>query len=336
MNNVAVKDSKTKILEAFQRLLAEKQKIDSKVATKEEEAEKEKNKKTIEVASTYTVDSIVKGLADLQLEFGSIITGLSTKLNAETTKLDELKKAIQIENQHLQELQQVRVVADALHILNQEHQEKLRIIEENATNQQETLDKEITEIRKNWQKEQEEFTTTIREETELLTAERQRQEADYQYELERDRKIKTDEYEEFRRKLERELQQFNQEKDKDWAERERILTANQALFEEYRKKVEAFPSELEAATKKAYGEGISEINQEAKVKSDLFEKEWEASKQSYELKIQALEQKIQRQTEQITELTNQLQNALKQAQDLAMRAFESSSSNFSAKTDKAQ
>lgn len=332
MNNVAVKDSKTKILEAFQRLLAEKQKIDSKVATKEEEAEKEKNKKTLELASTYTVDSIVKGLADLQLEFGSIITGLSSKLTAETTKLDELKKAIVIENQHLQELQQVRVVADALHILTQEHQEKLRTIEENATNQRENLDKEITETRKNWQKEQEEFTTTIREQTELLTAERQRQEADYQYELERNRKIKTDEYEEFSRKLERELQQSNQEKEKDWTEREQIFTANQALFEENRKKVEAFPAEMDEATKKAYGEGISEVNQEAKVKSDLFEKEWEASKQSYELKIQALEQKIQRQTEQITELTNQLQNALRQAQDLAMRAFESSS----AKTTKAQ
>jgi hypothetical protein len=57
MNNVALKDSKTKILEAFQRLIAEKQKIDSKVATKEEEAEKEKNKKITEIASTYTVDS---------------------------------------------------------------------------------------------------------------------------------------------------------------------------------------------------------------------------------------------------------------------------------------
>ncbi|MFB2834349.1 hypothetical protein [Floridanema evergladense] len=332
MNNVAVKDSKTKILVAFQRLLAEKQQIESKVATKEEEAEKEKNKRTLEVASTYTVDSIVKGLADLQLEFGSIITGLSTKLTAETTKLDELKKAIEIENQHLQELQQVRVVADALHILTQEHQEKLRTIEENATNQRESLDKELAETRKSWQKEQEEFTATIREQTELLTAERQRQEADYQYELERDRKIKTDEYEEFRRKLERELQQSNQEKEKDWTERERVLTANQTLFEEYRKKVEAFPAQMDEATKKAYGEGISEVNQEAKVKSDLFEKEWEASKQSYELKIQALEQKIQRQTEQITELTNQLQNALKQAQDLAMRAFESSA----AQTTKAQ
>jgi len=159
----------------------------------------------------------------------------------------------------------------------------------------------------------------------LLTAERQRQEADYQYELERNRKIKADEYEEFRRKLERELQQSNQEKDKDWTERERVLTANQALFEEYRKKVAAFPAEMEEATKKAYGEGISEVHQEAKVKSDLFEKEWEASKQSYELKIQSLEQKIQRQSEQITELTNQLQAALKQAQDLAMRAFEGSS-----------
>ena len=334
--NIAAKDSKAQILEAFGRILAEKQKIDSKVATKEEEAEKEKNKQLLETASTYTIDSIVKGLADLQLEFGSIIIGLATKLTAETGKLDELKHAIAIETQHLQELQQIRIVADALHILTQEHQEKLKTLETTAATQREALEKEIAETRKIWQKDQQEFETLLQEQTELLASERQQKESDYQYELEQTRKIKADEYEEFRRKLERELNQSNQENEKNWTERESILTANQALFENYRQKVEAMPAELEEATKKAWGEGISEVNQEAKVKSDLFEKEWAASKQSFELKIQSLEQKIQRQTEQITELTNQLQTALKQAQDLAMRAFESSSGRFAPKTEKAQ
>lgn len=106
---VATKDSKELISKAFQQILTDRKRIDSRIATKEEEAEKEKNQQILEVASTYTIDGIVKGLADLQLEFGNIVKGLSEKLAKEASKLDELNRAISVEIHHLQELQQVRV-----------------------------------------------------------------------------------------------------------------------------------------------------------------------------------------------------------------------------------
>lgn len=325
MTKVVVKDSKAKILEAFQQILAERQKIDSKVATKEEEAEKEKNKIVLEAASHYTSDSIVRELADLQLEFGSVINGLSTRLTTETSKLDELKRAIEVETQQLQELQKTRVVADALHILTQEHQENLQRLEHTAASDREILEKESAQTRKTWQKEQEEYEVLLTESNELLGRERQRQEEDYQYETERSQQIALDEYEETKRHIERELQQVSQAKEKQWSERERLLAANQALFQEYQKKAEAFPNQLDEAVKKAREEGIREVNHEAKVKADLLEKEWESSKQGYELQIQSLEAKIEKHTEQITEISTQLQAAIGQAQELAMRAFESSS-----------
>lgn len=329
---VATKDSKEQIFKAFGQILTDRKKIDSKIATKEEQAEKEKNKHLLEVASTYTSDSIVKGLADLQLEFGSIVNGLAEKLATESSKLDELRKAIGIETQHWQELQQIRVVADALHLLTQEHQENLKVLEQNTANQRETIEKDTAENRRLWEKEQEEFESAIQEQNELLTKERQLQEADYVYELERNRKIEADEYEELKRKQERELQEANQEKGKQWSERERILVENQPVFEEYQKKVEAFPAELDEAVKKAREEEIKEVHQKAKVESDLREKEWESTKQSYEFKIQSLEQAIQKQTEQIDNLSTQLQDALKQAQSLALKAFDNSSSiNFQEK-----
>jgi hypothetical protein len=322
---VATRDSKDQISKAFQQILTDRKKSDSKIATKEEEAEKEKNKQVLEVASTYTIDSIVKGLADLQLEFGSIVNGLSEKLSTEASKLDELKRAINIETQHLQELQQIRVVADALHILTQEHQENLKALEQNSAIEREVLEKDIAGKHKTWEKEQEEFESAIQEQNELLTKERQRQESDYQYELERQRKIETDEYEELKRSQERELQEANQEKGKLWSEREKILTERQPLFEEYQQKVEAFPAELDEVVKKAREEAIKEVHQDAKVKADLFEKEWESTKQGYEFKIQSLEQNIQKQIEQIQSLSTQLQEAMKQSQSLAMKAFDSSS-----------
>lgn len=325
MTQVAGKDSKAKILEDFQKIIAERHKIESRVYTKEEEAEKEQNKLVVAAASQYTVDSIVRGLADLQLEFGGVVNGLSTRLTTETTKLDELKKAIAVETRHLDELKQTRVVADALHILTQEHQENLRLLEERLQRDRESLEKDLTETRKTWQREQEEFDIALNESNEVLSRERQLQEADYEYEKVRSRKIATDEFEETKRQIEQEIQQASQAKEKQWTERERILSDNQTLFTEYQNKIATIPTELEEAIKKAREEGIREANQEAKVKADLFEKEWESTKQGYDLQIQALEAKIQRQTEQITEISTQLQTTLRQSQDLAMRAFQSSS-----------
>jgi len=320
MNTVAL-DSKEQILAAFQQLLAQKKKIDSKIATKEEEAEKAKSKQLLETASTYTIDSIVKGLADLQLDVGSIVVGLSEKLTAEAKKLDEIKRGIEIETVHLQELKEIRIVADALYILNQEHQEKIRLLEQDADSQREIIEKDKNEKRKAWQKEQAEFEISVREQAEFLAKERKLEQEEHQYLLERTRKIETDEYEGKKRKLELEIAEANQEKDKVWAEREKILQDNQKLFEENQKKVEAFPAELEEAVKKAREEAIKEATNEAKYKAELVEKEWEGNKQGYEQKVQSLEATIERQTQQITDLSAQLQAAIQQAQALATRAF---------------
>ncbi len=232
--------------------------------------------------------------------------------------MDDLKRAIAAETQNLGDLRKTRVVADALYLLTQEHQENLRLLEQRLTSDREILEKEITETRKLWQREQEEFELSANDSGELLQRERSCQEADYQYANERSRKIATDDYEETKRQIERELQETRQAKEKDWAERERTLATNQTLLEEYQRKVAAIPHELDEAIKKAREEGIRDANQDAKIKADLLEKEWESTKQGYEFQIQSLEAKVQKQTEQIAETTTQLQAALRQAQALAM------------------
>jgi DNA repair exonuclease SbcCD ATPase subunit len=326
MTIVAVKESKQQLMQAFQQILAERKKLESKIATKQEEAEKAKNQEILAAASTYTVDSIVKGLADLQLEFGSIVNSLSEKLAKENSKLDELNRGIEIATQRLQELQRIRVVADTLDILTQEHQEKLKTLEQDIASKREALEKEIAIRRKEWQKEQAEYEEALQVYNDSSAKERQQEQEEYQYKLETTRKLNTDAYEAKKRNIEREIQENTQQKDKDWAEREKILTERQALFTEYQQKISAFPSELEEAVKKAREEAIKETSQRAKIEADLFDKEWEGNKQSYELKIQALEETIKKQTEQIESVSNQLQAALKQSQDLAMKAFNSSSS----------
>ena len=325
--------SKDQLKQAFQQIVADKKKLEFKIATRQEIAENEKNQQVLEVASTYTVDSIIKGLADLQLEFGGIVRQLSEKLANENSKLDELKLAIEIEVQHLQELQEIRIAADTVHILNQEHQEQLSRLEQNNSSQKQVLEKAIVEQRKSWQQEQSEYESMLLQQNELLLRERQRETEDYQYRLELTRKINTDAYDSRKRNLEREVQEVTQIKQKQWTERETLLTEQQPSFEENLKKIESFNVELEEAIKKAREEAIKDVHQDAKVKADLFEKEWQSTKQNYELKVQDLEGSITKQIEQIHGLENQLQAAMKQSQDLAMRAFENASGKFTAKIE---
>ncbi|MBW4493717.1 MAG: hypothetical protein KME26_11650 [Oscillatoria princeps RMCB-10] len=329
MSTVAQPDSKAKILEAFNQLIAEKKKIGSKVATKEEEAAKEQNKQLLSVVSTYTTDSIVKGLADLQLEFSSIISGLSEKLTKESSKLDELKRAIEIETQQQQEVRETRLVADALYIFTQEHQEKLKALEQDSASYREALEKDKSEKRKAWEKEQEDFEAYLQEESETVTKDRQKEAEDYQYKIERTRKLETDDYENRARQQERELQEIEQTNQKQWSDREKFLAENQAQFEEYQQKLATMPEELKKAEDEARKKAIEEVSRDAKVKADLMAKEWEKTKEGYEFKVQSLEQTIQRQNEQIAELSKQLQDTIKQAQELAMRAFYSTSNGGS-------
>ncbi len=323
MTLATAKDSKAQILQNFQQILAENKKIESKVETKEQSADKAKNKQLLEVASTYTIDSIVKGLADLQLDFGSITSGLSEKLKQESSKLDELKRAIEIEAEQLQQLQQIRVVADALHILTQEHQEKLTVLEQKSAKEREIIEKDTTQKRKIWGKEQQEFDAEVQEKTALTIKQRQGEVADHEYDLQRERKIETDAYEETKRTSERDIQESTREKEKNWTEREKLLSDNQAEFEKNQTKAAGFEEELKQAYIKAKEEAIQEVSREAKVKADLVDKEWEGSKEGYELKVQSLQHTISLQTEQIAEISAQLQATMKQAQDLAMKAFAS-------------
>ena len=74
---------KREIVEGFEQLLEERRGQPSATVTREEAAEKARDRQMVEAASTYTVERVVKGLADLQLHFGGDVGELGTKLGAE-------------------------------------------------------------------------------------------------------------------------------------------------------------------------------------------------------------------------------------------------------------
>lgn len=315
-------DNKTQILKSFQELLDRRKAASQLVSTKEETAEKQKDKEIIEIASTYTVSSIVKGLADLQLDFGNTIDTVTEKLAKELTKLDELQRAILVETKQLEELQNARIAADALDILEHENKEKQKEFQTESEETSKRLETEINERKIAWQKEQKEYEQVTQEKQVTLTKNRSREEEDYKYEIERQRKVEANSYEERKRKLERDLAEKTQEKGKNWQEREKVLAENQPKFEEYKAKLLTMPEEQEKAVKKAREEAIKETYEAEQVKANLLEKENTTNNEVYELKIKSLEKTIDQHITQINQLTEQLQVAISQAQELTMKAVQ--------------
>lgn len=322
MSQAQIRETKEQIMSAFGKLFVEYQQQESKIETKEEAVEKEKNKALLAKVADYTVNNIVNSMATLQLDFSNLTKEIAHRLESESDVLTELKKAIIVEQEKLTELQKVRLVADALYILRQEHQERIKTLENSTQTALDDIAKQQEKFRKEWEKEQTEFDLRIAEESTLLTQQRQQLEADFTYQLQIDRKIEMDEYEEGKRLQERELTLANVDKNKLWEEREHILTNQEAEFTQNQEKISGFDEQIKTEVNKARSEAIKEADREAQIKANLIEKEWESTKQGYDFKMQSLEGKIQQQTQQIEEIITQLKEVTNQAQNLALRAFQ--------------
>ncbi len=308
-------------LREFQSLLAQ-YKTGNKVVTKEQEAEKQSNKILVEQASTYTLGSIVKNLADLQLNLAETVQNLLESFNSETKRLEDIQKATFVGRETLVNIHNIQVAAEALYVLEQTQKSQLNKLEQENENTLDSLKLTQNEWRQAWAKEDSEFETKVTSNAERQAKERQQEQNGYEYNKERKIAQDNDLNQSKTRFQERKLADMAAKNTKDWTEREAVLAENAEKYAENTKKVEVFPTELEEATKKAREEAIKDAHSDAKVKAELQDKEWEATKQSSEMQIMGLEQLLEQQKIQIAELNQQLQSALQQAQALNNKAFQ--------------
>ncbi len=318
--------SRDDVLKTFAPLLQALGQGPAPVATKAEAAEQAKAREIVERAASYTVESIIKELADLQVNLGGSVDALADKLQAEADKLVELRHAIASEARRLSDLRSTRVAAEALEILIQDHKKKIQTLDDKAAADKQDLEDKIAKQRDAWAKESNDRTAALAEADATLARDRKAKEEQYTYEIDRQRKLIADEFAEKKRLLERTLGESGAAKDKNWGEREKVLAAAKAEIEALRVKVDGIPKELDEAAKKSREKTISKVAAEAKFEAELLEKETAANIEVFELKIKALDERIVRQAAQLIDLQKQLTTALDQSQALAHKAIEGTSS----------
>jgi len=326
-------DEQKRLLSQLEQLKKDKQSLEKRVpkemeiskSEKKEIEEKMKEKETT-TPKIATMDQIVEGLQSIRSGFGKAVNELSAQLVAEASTLASLQDRITDETNQLKLLFDLEVTTETLGQLIQEYAEKSAAFEQEAQQKQEVFEIEILEKNKTWQKEQEEHNRTVKEQREITELNFKREEIEYRYNLEQQRKLDSEEFELQLKKLQRELDSFEANKKKEWHEREKIIADQEHEFEAMKERVEKFPEHLAVAIKDAKAKASQPIQREAQIKMDLRTKEVEGEKRVYETKIKSLEETLKNQVQQIQALFARLEATLKQSQALAMKAIEGASS----------
>jgi hypothetical protein len=319
------KSTKEEMMKAYNELLAKYQERAANVPEKKAEIKKSADTAVVERASTYTVETIIKGLADLNINLGKGLTELARELTVEASKLTEIREAIAVETRALEELHDIRLAADTLASLIQEHEQRKAAFEEEMAVAEERSNNEMAAKRADWKKEQEAYNAALKENEGRLRKEREREREEYEYNLALTRKKDKDLYEEQKANLEKALKEEKLKQEQELSAREATVAAQEAELAELRARVAAFPAELTAAVEQAQREAALQAENRAKQAAQLWAKEGEGDKRVAQLRIAALEETVTKQLEQIEALTKKLNDANAQVQEIAIKAIEGAS-----------
>lgn len=267
--------------------------------------------------------SIIEQLNQLPFQFRSAANALSEKLVTELIDLQGIQTEIQEELKNLESLHELTAINESsLEDLIERYEVSAKELQITFQNRKEELEQNLADAQKAWQQEQANYQRMLGDRNQNYQTQTQRDAEEYRYNLDLSRKLDQETYEQTQQDLERELAELQETQEKQWSERETALAAREAEWADLQSKVDAMPTELAEAIRKAKEEGKGIAQYQAKIKADLVMKEMEGQKRSYELRIQALESTINNQNQRLESLSLQLDAALKQVQDLAVKAIE--------------
>ena len=317
------RNTKNEILEAYNELL--KKVKEQKPIDRQAEKEKAEKKEIVETAAQNSVEKIVKDLAELKLTIAKSLDSMEEQLIGEFKKLNNTRRAIEIEQKNLEDIHEIRAEADSLAALLLAQKEKKQAFETEMEQKREVFEETMTDAKLAWKKEQEEFERAKKEREEDIKKARKREEEEYAYNLQLERKKDQDAYAERKALQEKELEEKRLSLEKSWAEREAALAAKEQELASLRQRVEAFPQELEQAVAAAEQAISEKLEFKYNYEAQMLAKETEGEKKLSQQIIASLQAKIKEQDEQIRQLTQKANEAGLQVQNIAVKAIEGAS-----------
>ena len=291
------KKTKAEILHEYEKLLAS---VDVAKSISEEahapahmqavlSAQNEFNASGVTSATRELKTTIAEKLNEMSKELSNTLDALAKQTLEEVEKLSALTNAIDLGEKRLKSQYHVEIVASTLHTLIAEYDEKKKQLEQEHALQQSTLTELLTARKREWQREEEEYTYTQK------TSRAREQSL----------------YEENRKKKEVEL-----------GEREKILQATEEELASLRTQVECMPAEGELRMREIEQDVIKRCNAEHKTATEQMYAAWDTEKKILELKYTHLETQYKKLESELLYAKKEAEGALKKAQELAVTVIE--------------
>ena len=322
---LTTKNTKEDMIKAYNELVQRFQEKGAAQPEKKAEAARAVETALVDKANAYTVESIIKGLADLNINLGTALNSLGTELTAEAAKLAEIRQAIGIETKNLEEIYDIHLAANTLEYLIQEHSSRKAAFEAGISAEKARFEEEMLEKRLDWKKEQDNYNAAQKEVEARLKKEREREKEEYEYTLSLARRKDKDQYDAQKAALQKALKEERQAQDQELSAREAIVEAQETELEQLKEKVAAFPGQSAAAIQQAQKEVQQAVEARAKQEALLAAKEAEGDRRMSAMKIAGLEETVTKQNAQIEALTQKLEEANAQVQAIAVKAIEGAS-----------
>ncbi len=319
---VSLKSTKDQILAAYNQVIS---KLNEKQSDNPEvKKQREEKALLVETAAKLTSESIFKDLSNLKLRSIQHIDDLSENLLSEFTKLTTVRRAIEAEQQHLNDLYQIKETANTLAALIQSQAEEKEAFEKESTLKLQKFSEEMKENQATWQKQLAELESNYKDRKDLLEKQKKRDEEDYQYNLEITRRKELDDYNQRKIQLEKELE----EQRTDLDQREAKISEQETFLKDLTLKVEDFPNVIKKAIADAEQVLRHQLEKDHHHALELQSKENIAFQKLNEQKVSYLEAKIKEQDQLIKTLTQKADSATEQVQSIANRALDTSAQRF--------
>ena len=322
---LSVSNTKQEMLEAYSTVLKQLEAQREAEMRPEKKLEEKKAKEVIQVAESLSTEGVAKEISNLKIEASKTLAQISDRLEEEVNKFKAIQSAIALKEKELQELYEIEKSAVTLAALIESQNQKRQQFESEMAEKKEALSQEIEALRAEREKEKKEYEDEIKERDTAEKKRRDREKEEYDYSFKREQKLAKDKFEDEKGKLEKEIQVKREQMESELKEREKAIAEREDELNELRKKVSAFPKEMETAVAKAVKEATEKLNLEAKNREELQKREFVGERNVLTTRIESLEKMVKEQSEQITKLTQQLEKAYQQVQEIAVKTIEGSS-----------
>jgi hypothetical protein len=321
---LTMSNTKKEMLEAYKELLKRLEERREVELKPEKELEEKQRVETVKVADSLSAEGVVKGISDLRFEIGKLLAKISDKLEEEVDKFTKIQKAIDFKENELKEVYEIERSAETLAALIEAQRKKKEEYEKEMTARMEELEFDIETERTGWEKEKNEHEASIKERDMEEEKRRKREKEEYSYEFKREQQIARDQLEDEKGKIEKDIRQLQEQKEKELAEREKVIAGQEEELRELREQVAGFPKEIEKAVSNAVKEATDRIKMDAKNKDELLRKEFDGERTVLKTRLESLEKVAGEQNDRIAKLTEQLEQSYQKVQDIAVKAVEGS------------